>query len=330
MTSDAKIGLLLGLVFIFVIAFIINGLPLRPQASEAKVATDLMEEIQQAPVGVDGSTRLAQEQLETQEETVLEPSHSNLFESSSDLPPALVQGPEAPEEATESAEDVRFAIQLPSRETVQDVTRGVRNIISALAQTSPNTLAEEAETAPAPVVEAEAARRPDSPAGRPDPQAATRTTTQGVAAVPRAYVVVDGDNLAVIAKKVYGPEEGNRMVNVKRLFEANSKLLASPDEVKIGQKLVIPRPAPPLPATVLPAEHFEQVRTASRRQVQAVASVQPEGRWYVVQEGDSLWRIAEMHLGNGVRHEEIAKLNTDILKDPTALKIGLRLRLPAK
>ena len=32
MTSDAKIGLLLGLVFIFVIAFIINGLPnLRPQ-----------------------------------------------------------------------------------------------------------------------------------------------------------------------------------------------------------------------------------------------------------------------------------------------------------
>ena len=32
MTSDAKIGLLLGLVFIFVIAFVINGLPnLRPQ-----------------------------------------------------------------------------------------------------------------------------------------------------------------------------------------------------------------------------------------------------------------------------------------------------------
>ena len=27
MTSDAKIGLLLGLVFIFIIAFIINGLP---------------------------------------------------------------------------------------------------------------------------------------------------------------------------------------------------------------------------------------------------------------------------------------------------------------
>jgi nucleoid-associated protein YgaU len=327
MTSDAKIGLLLGLVFIFVIAFIINGLPLRPQASEAKVATDLMEEIQQAPVGVDGPTRLVQEQLEIQPETVLEPTHGDLFESSSELPPALAQEPHAPQEAVDSGEDVRFAIQLPSRETVQQVTRGVRNIISSLAQTSPNALAEEAETAPAPVVESEAASRPDSPPGRPDPQAATRTTAQGAAAVPRAYVVVDGDNLAVIAKKVYGPEEGNRMVNVKRLFEANSRLLASPDEVKIGQKLVIPRPAP---ATVLPPEHFEQVRAASRRQVQAVTSVQPEGRWYVVQEGDSLWRIAETHLGSGLRHEEITKLNTDSLKDPKELKIGLRLRLPAK
>ena len=39
MTSDAKIGLLLGLVFIFVIAFVINGLPsLRPPtASQADV-----------------------------------------------------------------------------------------------------------------------------------------------------------------------------------------------------------------------------------------------------------------------------------------------------
>lgn len=329
MTSDAKIGLLLGLVFIFVIAFIINGLPLRPQASEAKAATDLMEEIQQAPVGVDGSTRLAQEQLEAQQDTSLEPTHGDLFESSSALPPALAQAPQAPEQADETGDDVRFAIQLPSRETVQQVTRGVRNIISSLAQTSPNTLAEEAGTAPAPVVEAEAASRPGTATGNSGRQAAAPTMAQRAGAPPKAYVVVDGDNLAVIAKKVYGPEEGNRMVNIKRLFQANSKLLASPDEVKIGQKLVVPLPAPPVPATVLPAEHFEQVRAASRRQVQAVVSVQPEGRWYVVQEGDSLWRIAETHLGNGVRHEEIAKLNTDTLKDPTELKIGLRLRLPA-
>ena len=40
MTSDAKIGLLLGLVFIFVIAFVINGLPsLRPPTSRRSTAS---------------------------------------------------------------------------------------------------------------------------------------------------------------------------------------------------------------------------------------------------------------------------------------------------
>jgi len=37
MTSDAKIGLLLGLVFIIIIAFVINGLPDFLQPDEEKV-----------------------------------------------------------------------------------------------------------------------------------------------------------------------------------------------------------------------------------------------------------------------------------------------------
>ena len=42
MTSDAKIGLLLGLIFIFVIAFVINGLPsLRPPISKVGADHDL-------------------------------------------------------------------------------------------------------------------------------------------------------------------------------------------------------------------------------------------------------------------------------------------------
>jgi nucleoid-associated protein YgaU len=58
---------------------------------------------------------------------------------------------------------------------------------------------------------------------------------------------------------------------------------------------------------------------------------QPKGRFYVVQDGDSLWKIATSHLGNGSRFEEILKLNTDILKSKdTQLDIGMRLRLPVK
>jgi nucleoid-associated protein YgaU len=330
MTSDAKIGLLLGLVFIFVIAFIINGLPLRPQASEAKVTTELLDEIRQDPVGVDGPARRGQEQLDSRAEVAIEPLDESLFESSSELPPALAAEPHTAESPGEAEQDVRFSIELPSRETVRRVTRGVENIINTLAQASERTLVEETGTEPAPTV-AMSTETP-SPASPESPSRAKPASTpvERAGAIPKAYVVVDGDSLAAIAKKVYGPEEGNRVINVKRLYEANRQLLTSPDEVKIGQKLRVPAPAPPAPASVLPAEQFEQVRQISRRQVQATRADQPEGRWYVVQENDSLWKIAETQLGSGVRHEEIAKLNTDILEDPTLLKVGMRLRLPAK
>lgn len=57
---------------------------------------------------------------------------------------------------------------------------------------------------------------------------------------PKIHIVCKGDNLADIAKKFYGPKEGNRRANVKRIFEANSKALESPDKICPGQKLIIP------------------------------------------------------------------------------------------
>jgi len=51
---------------------------------------------------------------------------------------------------------------------------------------------------------------------------------------------------------------------------------------------------------------------------------------YVVQEGDSLWRIAAEKLGDGNRYTEIARLNADILDDDDNLVIGMHLKLPAR
>lgn len=51
---------------------------------------------------------------------------------------------------------------------------------------------------------------------------------------------------------------------------------------------------------------------------------------YTVKRGDSLWRIAESHLGTGTRFNEIIDLNPDALGgDPDFLSVGLVLRLPA-
>ena len=51
---------------------------------------------------------------------------------------------------------------------------------------------------------------------------------------------------------------------------------------------------------------------------------------YTVKRGDSLWRIAQSHLGTGTRFAEIIDLNPKALGgDPDFLPVGLVLRLPA-
>ncbi|MGW2260263.1 LysM peptidoglycan-binding domain-containing protein [Streptomyces sp. NPDC001780] len=49
---------------------------------------------------------------------------------------------------------------------------------------------------------------------------------------------------------------------------------------------------------------------------------------YTARAGDTLWSIAASKLGDGNRWQEIAKLNG--LKDPSALRVGQKLKLPKK
>jgi nucleoid-associated protein YgaU len=160
------------------------------------------------------------------------------------------------------------------------------------------------------------------------------------------YTVVDGDNLASISKKVYGLEEGNRVVNVQRIYHANEVLLKSAHQLSIGQKLIIPplpkaatAPAPRMdrPVDVLPKTLFvepktlaEKVASLGRWDPAAVPAAVPEGRWYTVQNGENLWKIAASQLGSGTRCDEIAKLNAEILKSRDSLDVGMKLRLPPK
>jgi nucleoid-associated protein YgaU len=64
--------------------------------------------------------------------------------------------------------------------------------------------------------------------------------------------------------------------------------------------------------------------------------VAPARPVYVVQRYDSLWDIAERHLGNGLRWGEIFELNRNVMQDdgsrlenPDRIYAGWRLVLPA-
>jgi nucleoid-associated protein YgaU len=54
-----------------------------------------------------------------------------------------------------------------------------------------------------------------------------------------------------------------------------------------------------------------------------------EIKTYTVKQGDSLWKIAVQFLGNGVKWPYIYRLNSDVIKDPNLITIGMVLKIPS-
>ncbi len=260
MTSDAKIGLLLGLVFIFIIAFIINGLPSFHGNANSSELTVSMVRAQNTPPGLAARERkISREVID---------------------------------------ESIRFKAPLPKSVSV--------------AKTKPTIAVG------------------SLPAANKTNDKRIRTSKS---ALPKVYVVGEGESLASIAKKVYGPDEGNKKATIARIFGANRKLLKSPDRVYPGQELVIP--ALSGSAQVRNKNKTEpfgaisaSIKSVSNKLNKTRRSKAKQNRFYVVKAGDSLWRIAEAKLGNGARYSEIAELNAGIITDEDTLVVGMRLKLP--
>jgi nucleoid-associated protein YgaU len=333
MTADAKIGLLLGLVFIFIIAFIINGVtgPLsHPNAANASSAVAKSND----NPGLAGAAQEAQRKLDWQQE--LDGRTTSL-----QVPATTPATADASTQTSAVAKDSTAPDQMPASQTLDD---GIKTVVESLTADSGQAKSEVPidTTGPKPAAEPSptvAAAGKEKAMPGPTPAVTVRKEA------PKEYVVQPGDDLSKIAKKVYGPVDGNRYVNVMRIFQFNRTVLKHEDEVAVGQKLRIPplpasKPVastPAKPAGVLPAAQFEQVSAVGesnpltpKAAVTTAGLSQTGGRWYVVQADDSLWKIAASQLGSGARLEEIVKLNAAVIKNKDNLAVGARLRLPAK
>ncbi|KGD92043.1 5'-nucleotidase C-terminal domain-containing protein [Rhizobium sp. YS-1r] len=97
-----------------------------------------------------------------------------------------------------------------------------------------------------------------------------------------------------------------------------------------------PKPAPaapPAPSAAAPAAPAPAApalsQTAAAPATPAPAAPQPAGPTkYIVVKGDSLWKIAEAHYGNGEEWTKIAEANS--LSNPNIIHVGAELELPAK
>jgi len=149
-------------------------------------------------------------------------------------------------------------------------------------------------------------------------------------AVLLGYVVLDAVDVARgLGQRVHrlGPLSGvaTRLVASAALLvslarqPATTSFAAKPP-TPIAQ--VVDLPAPPIATPSPPAEAVPA--TADPPAVAAVPSPT-----YQVCRGDSLWAIAEKHLGSGFRWKEIYDLNRDQIHDPDYIDIGWTLTLPA-
>ncbi len=263
MAKDAKIGSLIGLVLIFIIAFVINGFTRSGRNANKS-----------GPSSARADNTL---NVDTPEPDV----------DSGPIPPR-------PDETEDP---------LPT------VDNGGTNSDSSLSPAEPNV--------------PESLTVEDSNVPESD--------TQEMPLGEVSYAVCEGDNLADIAKKFYGPEEGNKRANVLRIFRANRKVLISPHALRIGQKLVIP----PLKTQgsdgdLFSNSMFETVTSVGRTPLSTREPTGEQNRRYVVKEGDSMWSISAELLGDGSRYKEISKLNSGILENEDELAVGMRLRIPAQ
>lgn len=308
MTSDAKIGLLLGLVFIFIIAFVINGLPRFRSVigSDEQAVTIVNPQSDSQAIGQ--RERRAQDIFEYQEQLAAEPpgdfqTVTRELINNQNLGLAPVEDSDSVIEVAQNninTESIRYTMPLTQNASVTE-----------------NGVPEEPAYTPENLVPVENIS-----------QTPVRRTEPVRQASPKTYIIKEGDgNLANIAKKFYGKVEGNRLVNVNRIFNANRGVLRSADEIYVGQKLIIP----PLPASTQGSTDNRSVFSNPLfERVNSVGGQSTTGKWYVVKENDSLWTIAVEQLGNGSRYKEISKLNTDRIVDEDRVSPGMRLRLPVR
>ena len=62
--------------------------------------------------------------------------------------------------------------------------------------------------------------------------------------------------------------------------------------------------------------------------VQNGESVADDTEFYVIQKGDTLWKIAEKHYGNGAKYTAIVTANREVIKDADRIFPGQKIRLP--
>lgn len=122
------------------------------------------------------------------------------------------------------------------------------------------------------------------------------------------YIVKKGDHLWGIAESEYG--SGYNWVDI-----ADVNKLNNPDQIEIGQELMLPQVKP-------------KASTTGELNDAQTAEITIKGDSYAVEAGDNLWSIAVRAYGDGYMWPQIAEANK--VTNPNLIETGQKLKLPRK
>jgi nucleoid-associated protein YgaU len=298
MTADAKVGLLLGLFFIVIIAFLVNGLPNfirqeNPTLPDAAIKTP------------------------TADDMVLD----RLPEVVHRLNPVNTR-PENPQ---------------PAEPIVLDTTQDTPQVqIPALPQTDQDT--QQLDVAQGPVViQSSDLNQSPAPVQttRATRTAATHTPTkshevksgESLPVIAKQYYGDEQGNRRIVIQKLY--EANNSILKSPDRVCVGDKLVIPPLDQLLNSSVAPVKTVKATPisdTTTNPAKKMlESFPDVFKKLTEKDTKTLPE---YVIKEGESLWSIAQQQLGDGNRYKEIAKLNK--IKNPNTVPSGVRIKIPAQ
>lgn len=147
------------------------------------------------------------------------------------------------------------------------------------------------------------------------------------AAQPMVHYVKAGESLWQIAQQYYDNGEHWRTI-----AQANADRVAANGLVRQGVRLVIPNKAgladPPSRKQII-ANRVNSTQTRVASATHTSSDRQAVNRRIEVEPGDSLSILAHQHLGSSDRWRELFDANRDKLKQPNAIQVGMKLRLPS-
>ena len=334
MARETKVGLIAGLAFIICFAVILSNRGRRvPQPEDPRPRFQYVDTEATVPPA---STRRSPQRRNapvTQGVPVSPPRRAAVEQRTtntdleSDPPPAS----SGPSDALQHPQNTHVADARSSDDSAHDVDR-VRRLEDRLDALSRNlalqgrrdfrmTADKHSQTV------TETGNESVPPRSQParQPQVNSIPTATGVLG---RHTVTSGDTLSRIAVTYYG-SKSRRPIDA--LVDANRGILSDPDVLRIGMKLVIPVVAgfeQPGKGTSARTPKPDQDDAEPRRRRTKTTETRPI-RWYQIKKNDRYVSIARNERGEESRWQEIFELNKKTFPDPSRIRSGVRIKLPA-